>query len=263
MINIMGRAAVRGLVMASLMSGAAAPAVAQGPSEAQREAIKADCRNDYIAHCSSIPPGGEASVQCLAKNMSSLSPSCQAAVRAVEAPAAAAAPTPATAPAAPSAKPAAPTTAPKAAAATPAKQPSSAQVAAVRSACQSDYPKVCAGVSPGGAPALQCLEKNKAKVSASCQQAVNAATGGAAPAAGGAPATAAAPAAAAPPTTLVLRRMLPREELFVARSACAVDIGTLCQGVAPGGGRIMQCLSVRSASLSPACRDVLTPFAVQ
>ena len=263
MINIMGRAAVRGLVMAALMSVVAAPAVAQGPSEAQREAIKADCRNDYIAHCSSIPPGGEASVQCLAKNMSSLSPSCQAAVRAVEAPAAAAAPAPATAPAAPSAKPAAPTTAPKAAATTPAKQPSSAQVAAVRSACQSDYPKVCAGVSPGGAPALQCLEKNKAKVSASCQQAVNAATGGAAPAAGGAPATAAAPAAAAPPTTLVLRRMLPREELFVARSACAADIGTLCQGVAPGGGRIMQCLSVRSASLSPACRDVLTPFAVQ
>ena len=145
MINIMGRAAVRGLVMAALMSVVAAPAVAQGPSEAQREAIKADCRNDYIAHCSSIPPGGEASVQCLAKSMSSLSPSCQAAVRAVEAPAAAAAPAPATAPAAPSAKPAAPTTAPKAAATTPAKQPSSAQVAAVRSACQSDYPKSLRG----------------------------------------------------------------------------------------------------------------------
>ena len=263
MINIMGRAAVRGLVMASLMSVVAAPAVAQGPSEAQREAIKTDCRNDYIAHCSSIPPGGEASLQCLAKNMSSLSPTCQAAVRAVEAPAAAAAPKAATTPAATSAKPAAATAAPKAAATTPAKQPSSAQVAAVRSACQSDYPKVCAGVPPGGAPALQCLEKNKAKVSASCQQAVNAATGGTAPAAGGAPATAAAPAAAAAPTTLVLRKMLPREELFVTRSACAADIGSLCQGVVPGGGRIMQCLSVRSASLSPACRDVLTPFAVQ
>jgi hypothetical protein len=256
MINIIGRAAVRGLVMASLMSVVAAPALAQGPSEAQREAIKTDCRNDYIAHCSSVPPGGEASLQCLAKNMSSLSPSCQAAVRAVEAPAAAAAPKPAAAPAA-----ATPAPTPKAAASTTAKQPSSAQVAAIRSACQSDYPKVCAGVPPGGAPALQCLEKNKARVSAGCQQAVNAAAGGAAaPVAGGA---SAAPAAAAAPSTLVLRRMLPREELFVARSACAADIGTLCQGVAPGGGRIMQCLSARSASLSPACRDVLTPFAVQ
>ena len=148
------RARLRWMVMASVMSVVAAPAFAQAPTEAQREAIKTDCRNDYIAHCSSIPPGGEASLQCLAKNMSSLSGTCQAAVRAVQAPAAA-------------------------------------------------------------------------------------------------------------PTTLVLRRMLPREELFVTRSACAADIGTLCQGVVPGGGRIMQCLSARSASLSPACRDVLTPFAVQ
>jgi hypothetical protein len=266
MINIMGRAAVRWMVVA-LMSVVAAPAVAQAPSEAQREAIKTDCRNDYIAHCSSIPPGGEASLQCLAKNMSSLSPSCQAAVRAAQAPAGAAAPKAATTPAATNAKPAAAPAAgaaPTAAASTPAKQPSSAQVAAVRTACQSDYPKVCAGVPPGGAPALQCLDKNKAKVSAGCQQAVNAATGGtAAPVTGGAAPTAAAAPAAAPVSPLVLRKMLPREELFVTRSACAADISTLCQGVVPGGGRIMQCLSVRSASLSPACRDVLTPFAVQ
>ena len=76
-----------------------------------------------------------------------------------------------------------------------AGKPTDAQVAAVRSACRSDYQKVCAGVPTGGAPALQCLEKNKAKVSAPCAQAVNAASGGAAPAAGGAAATA-SPAAA-------------------------------------------------------------------
>src|SRR5215475_5095048 len=61
------------------------PALAQAPTEAQREAIKSDCRSDYIAHCSSIPPGGEASLQCLQKNMASLSASCQSAVRAVDA----------------------------------------------------------------------------------------------------------------------------------------------------------------------------------
>jgi hypothetical protein len=261
MINTFGRAAVRCL-LAAVMSVAAASAFAQ-PTEAQREAVKTDCRSDYIAHCSSVPPGGEAALQCLAKNMSSLSSTCQAAVRAVEASVA----KPATAPAATNAKPAAaptaPAAAPKAATTTTAKQPSSAQVSAIRAACQSDYPKVCVGVPPGGAAALQCLDKNKAKVSAPCQQAVNAATGGgAAPAAGGA---AAAPAAAATaqPAPLVLRRMLPREELFVTRSACAADIGTLCQGVVPGGGRIMQCLSARSTSLSSACRDVLAPFAVQ
>src|SRR3954452_2501205 len=90
------------------------PALSQAPSEAQREAIKSQCRSDYMAHCSSIPPGGEASLQCLQKNMSSLSSSCQSAVRAVEAPAAAApAAKPDSAPAA--AKPATETAAPKAA----------------------------------------------------------------------------------------------------------------------------------------------------
>ena len=239
----------------------AAPAFSQAPSGAQREAIKSQCRSDYMAHCSSIPPGGEASLQCLQKNMSSLSSSCQSAVRAVEAPAAAA-PKPETAPAAaaPAAAAAKPATAaPKAAATTAAKQPSSAQVSAIRSACRSDYPKVCAGVPTGGAPALQCLEKNKGKLSPACEQAVAAASGGgAAPPAGaaaaapaGAPAAAAAPAA---PTVIVLRPLRPREELFVLRSACGADVRSICGGVAPGGGRIVQCLATNAASLSPACK---------
>jgi hypothetical protein len=57
--------------------------------------------------------------------------------------------------------------------------------------------------------------------------------------------------------------MRPREELFVLRSACGADVRGLCAGVAPGGGRIMQCLATQAASLSPACKDVLTPFAAQ
>src|SRR5437764_2798959 len=200
----------------------AAPAFAQAPTQAQRDAIKSQCRSDYIAHCSSVPPGGEASLQCLQKSMSSLSSSCQSAVRAVEAPAAARAkPAETAAPkaAAPAAAAAAPpkSAEPRAAAAAPAGQPSSAQISAIRSACRSDYPKVCAGVPTGGAPALQCLEKNKGKLSAGCETAVAAAGGGTAPATGGAPAAAAAPGAApaAAPTVIVLRPLRPREELFV------------------------------------------------
>src|SRR3979411_2008438 len=64
------------------------PALSQAPTDAQRSAIRSECRSDYEAHCASIPPGGEASLQCLQKNMSSLSSGCQSAVRAVEAPAA-------------------------------------------------------------------------------------------------------------------------------------------------------------------------------
>src|SRR4030095_1303542 len=192
MINTLNRVSklVPWLSVAAIIA-TAAPAFAQARSQAQRDAIKSQCRSDYIAHCSSVPPGGEASLQCLQKNMSSLSSSCQSAVRAVEAPAAA------------TAKPA-DTAAPKAAApaaatpTAPAGQPSSAQISAIRSACRSDYPKVCAGVPTGGAPALQCLEKNKAKLSAGCEKAVSAASGGgaAAPAAGAAPSAAGAGGAA-------------------------------------------------------------------
>src|SRR6185503_1170383 len=167
MINTLNRASrlAPWLSVAAILA-TAAPAFAQAPSQAQRDAIKSQCRSDYIAHCSSVPPGGEASLQCLQKNMSSLSSSCQSAVRAVEAPAAATAkPADTTAPKA--AAPAAATAAPaKSAEPKPAAAAPAGQISAIRSACRSDYPKVCAGVPTGGAPALQCLEKNKTKLSA-------------------------------------------------------------------------------------------------
>jgi hypothetical protein len=260
----------RWVPLATAMFMVATPAFSQAPTDAQRSAIRSECRSDYEAHCASIPPGGAASLQCLQKNMSSLAPGCQAAVRAVEAPAAA--PKADTAPAAaPKAETAPAAPAPAKSAATTMAKPSSAQISAIRSACRSDYPKVCAGVPTGGAPALECLEKNKARVSASCQKAVAAATGGgAAPAAGAAadtaaasPAAAAPAAAPAPAPALVLRPMRPREELFVLRSACGGDVRSLCGGVQPGGGRIVQCLATQAASLSPACKEVLGQFAAQ
>jgi hypothetical protein len=277
MIKTLGPAAALRAALSTVAFALVTPAFPQAPTDAQRSAIRSQCRADYQAHCASVPPGGAESLQCLQKNMSSLSSGCQAAVRAVEpaaapkaetAPAAAkteSAPVPATAKPAETAAPAAP----KAAATTPAKKPSDAQVAAIRSACRSDYQKVCAGVPTGGAPALQCLEKNKSKVSSGCQQAVNAASdGSAAPAAGGTPAGAAtaspgAAPAAAPAPVLVLRPMRPREELFVLRSACGGDVRALCGGVAPGGGRIVQCLATQAALLSPACREVLAQSAAQ
>jgi hypothetical protein len=277
MINTLRPAAALWASLATILFADVTPVFSQAPTDAQRSAIRSQCRSDYEAHCASVPPGGAASLQCLQKNMSSLSPGCQTAVRAVEPPAApkaespAAAPKTESAPSAAAAKPAetAAPAAPKAAASTPAKKPSDAQIAAIRGACRSDYQKVCAGVPTGGAAALQCLEKNKSKVSGGCQQAVDAASGGAAtPASGGAPATAAtaspaAAPAAAPAPVLVLRPMRPREELFVLRSACGGDVRALCGGVAPGGGRIVQCLVTQAASLSQACKDVLAQFAAR
>src|SRR5439155_15769060 len=89
MIRISREAAALWPLLAAVTFAAGTPAFSQAPTEAQRAAIKSECRSDYIAHCSSVPPGGEASLQCLQKNMSGLSSNCQSAVRAVEAPAAA------------------------------------------------------------------------------------------------------------------------------------------------------------------------------
>jgi hypothetical protein len=278
MIDRLGRAAALSISLATVGIAIATPACSQAPTDAQRSAIRAECRSDYQAHCASVPPGGMASLQCLQKNMSSLSSSCQSAVRAVGAPSESRAEPSATAPAkaesAPAAAPkdeaaAAPAT-PKAATATATtSKPSNAKIAAIRSACRSDYPKVCAGVPTGGTPALQCLQKNTSKVSAACQKAVAAVDGSTVPPTADADAASPANEAAASPVVapaapvLVLRPMLPREELFVLRSACGIDVRALCAGVAPGGGRLMRCLAVQSASLSPDCRGVLSEFAAQ
>jgi hypothetical protein len=72
-----------------------------------------------------------------------------------------------------------------------------------------------------------------------------------------APAAAPAPA---PAPAMTLRPMRRREQAFVLRSACGADVRTLCGGVAPGGGRIVQCLAASAAALSPACKDVLSRF---
>src|SRR5882757_2436222 len=270
MFNTLKHVSTRKALLAATLFATATSAFAQAPTEAQKSAIRSACRSDFMAHCSSVTPGGVEAYQCLQKNMSSLSSGCQTAVRAVEpaaAPKTEAAPAksePAKTEAAPAAEPAAKPAASAAPKATAPRQPSSAQVSAIKSACRSDYPKVCASVPPGGAPALECLEKNKAKVSAACAKAVSAASGGGAAAsapAGAAPAAAEAPAAA--PTVIVLRPLRPREELFIVRSACGADIRTLCAGVAPGGGRIVQCIASNAASLSPACKDVLAPFAAR
>ena len=218
MINTLTRAATLGALMMAAICAGTGPAYSQAPSQAQRDAIKSQCRSDYMAHCSSVPPGGEASLQCLQKNMSSLSSGCQSAVRAVEAPAAAAPKTEA-APAAANAKPATETAAPKTATPNTAAPKTAAPKAAAPKAAGST-----ATAAPAGAPA------------------------------------AAAPAA---PTVIVLRPMRPREELFVLRSACGADVRSICGGVAPGGGRIVQCLATNAASLSPACKDVLGQFAAQ
>jgi hypothetical protein len=145
--------------------------------------------------------------------------------------------------------------------------PTQAQQSAIRSSCQTDYRTYCASVPTGGSAALQCLQKNVASLSASCQQAVQAVSGGAAtaaPADGTAPAaTTTAPAATAPATAApavkapVIVVLKPGQEIAVMREACGADYRTHCAGVRIIGGGALSCLVSHSASLSGACKSAL------
>jgi pyruvate/2-oxoglutarate dehydrogenase complex dihydrolipoamide acyltransferase (E2) component len=255
----------RTLLLIVATVGAASEALAQQPSQAQVNAIRQSCRNDYMAHCSSVTPGGAAALGCLQQHASSLSAPCQQAVSAIKAPAPAAAkakapPAKAQTAAAPAetAAPATPATTAKPAPA----QSKKAQLAAVGRACGADYRTHCHGIRPGTGAAADCLKRNAATLSPACQHAPAgvaaaksklAAAPAAAPAATPAAAPAAAPAPAEPPPLLVS----PREEMFILRTSCRRDYIQFCRGLRFGAGRVASCLHYNAANLSPPCQAAL------
>ena len=244
----------------------AVPAATAAADELLKAVQQACTLNDLVAHCSWIAPSNPEILLCLKANAAGLSPGCQAALQSVPAAAApaAAAPPPSAPPAEPAKKPAEPQRAsapPPAAAAAPAAappQPSEQQRAAIRAACRSDFMAHCSGVQPGGAAALQCLQRNGAALSGACKTAVAAVGGGAAaPAAGAAPAAtpAAAPIGPSPP-------MRPREALAIVQ-ICRAEVATVCAGIPFGGGRVLTCLAENAASLSPQCAGALRAAAAR
>jgi hypothetical protein len=149
----------RGLALpALLLCFHTANVSAQQPTQAQADAIRQSCRSDYQAHCSSIPPGGSASLQCLKDNLSNLSPSCRTAVAATEG-----------------------GTSPQGSASPPGQAPAAApapaispreEMAVLRGACGRDFRTYCRGVSLGGGRALHCLAANEGRLSQPCRQAL-------------------------------------------------------------------------------------------
>ncbi|MBY3075528.1 hypothetical protein HFO65_36215 [Rhizobium laguerreae] len=232
----------------------ASVACAQAPTEEQRNAIRAECRSDFIAQCSGVTPGGIEALTCLQQHSATLSAGCRKAVSAISKPKSTSAEP---APAAPATTGA---TSPAPATGVPAHQPTQAQRSAVKSACQRDFMAQCSGVTPGGTEALSCLQQHNAALSAPCQQAV-AALGGSA-GGGSAGSTPASGAAATVATTPAPRAMMPafspREELMILRETCGADFQALCRMVPLGGGRGMACLRDNLQRVSPACHRVLT-----
>ena len=270
-----------GLLLALLHDQAAA----QQPTEAQRDAIRAACRSDFMANCSGVQPGGKEAFECLLRNDARLSPSCRAAVNA-------AAPKPsepaaATAPAAPApAAPAQSETAPPAAKverAPPETQAAPAeaqneQLKTVQQACTlNDLVSHCSWIAPNNPEILQCLKANAADLSPNCQAAVQALPAAAPPAAAApqtpeperqaAPAKKpfepkpAEPARGSPPPAPVVPAAAPAtptaQQKAAIRAACRSDFMSHCSGVQPGGAEALQCLKRNEAQLSAACRSAV------
>jgi hypothetical protein len=75
------------LVASCFIALSLAPTAAQQPTQAQRDALRAACRSDFMADCASVQPGGKEALECLLRNEPKLSPPCRSAVNAIATPA--------------------------------------------------------------------------------------------------------------------------------------------------------------------------------
>ncbi len=63
---------------------AVAPALAQVPTPAEADAIRATCGGDYLKNCRGVPRGGIEVFNCLRDHQENLSPACRKVVVAVQ-----------------------------------------------------------------------------------------------------------------------------------------------------------------------------------
>jgi hypothetical protein len=230
------------LAGAALLSFGTALAQAQTPSKAQQDAIRSNCRSDFMRNCSSVTPGGREALECLVQNKAKVSAGCQGALNAIAAPAPAAAK--------PEPKPE-PKTEPKAAA--PRTEPAPTAAAPAHAAPAHAAPAQAAPPPPR-TPAAAAPAEPRAKP----KPAPKAVATPARPAPPVVP-QAAAPAAvpAAPPPAAAPRQ--PRlGEAILIRRFCTTDFRVLCKGVPLGQGRAIQCLANNGPALSPGCRQAMT-----
>lgn len=211
------------------------PAQAQ-LTDAQKGALKSNCRSDYMSNCMSVTPGGKEALMCLNSHMATLSPACQAAVQsALPPPPAAAAPPPAALPP------------PKAAAAPPAPPP-----AAAAAPTQPAAPPPAAAIAPPPPAAAPAPPKAKTKSNAKAT----------APKPAPPPPQQAAvpPPPAAPVVTSALVakiEALPLRKRAALARACDRDRDANCKLVKLGTSMIV-CLVEHTPALSPHCKDALT-----
>lgn len=242
------RAAIYVVPLIVGLLGSAGTAAAQQPTPEQQDAIRSNCRSDFMANCSGVPRGGKEAMQCLKDNVAKLSSGCQQAVKAVMPAPAAKPPTPVTAtqaaPAAPppAAAPAAPVAATPAAPAAPASTP-----AASTATQAAPTPTVAKPATPPAASTPQAAAAKPASVKPAAPAAPAAKSAAKPPV--GAPAP-----AAAPPAVIVVA---PIQVFALVRTKCRAEYRAYCSDVDIGGGRVVACLQSNAASLSPTCQSGL------
>src|SRR6266852_5576284 len=85
--------------------------------------------------------------------------------------------------------------------------------------CAADVKKFCGDVQPGQGAIAKCMKAHDAELSPACREGMKARA----------------------------------EKAESVREDCKRDVEKFCKGIAPGGGRILACLSARQAELKPAC----------
>jgi hypothetical protein len=94
--------------------------------------------------------------------------------------------------------------------------------------CDEDKKKHCPKVEAGGGRIRQCLKTHLAELSPKCKAVIQESSQGA------------------------------RRRAAGFRVACRDELGKLCRGTEPGGGRLMDCLKKHESELSAGCRTALS-----
>ena len=156
---------------------------------------------------------------------------------------------PATAPKQPAGPPKQATVAPVPAPAAPASEavpaPTPQQMSAIKFTCRREFASNCRGVSPGGAEAIACLQRNPAKLTPDCKTSL-AALGDAMP-----------PAAGPPPPVATRRPNAPIVMTAVIGRACMRDLLLHCRNTGIGDGQKIACLMARGPKLAVVCKAAL------
>lgn len=87
--------------------------------------------------------------------------------------------------------------------------------------CKDDAAKLCQGIKPGGGAVAKCLKEHSSELSPACKKNISKA----------------------------------KKKAREVKEACKDDAQRLCEGIKPGGGKIVQCLKQHEDELTAECKE--------